>query len=89
MSEDFGQLDIDVYEREQTVSVPVEPVVINAEQPTTDSNIENYTENGEITRNAVTGEYVVWDEIYLGVVCTTQYPKVAEAALKAYAINYL
>ena len=27
MSEDFGQLDIDVYEREQAVSVPVEAVV--------------------------------------------------------------
>ena len=51
--------------------------------------IENYTENGEITFNTETKEYTVWNETYSDTVCVTQYPKVAEAALLAYAENYL
>ena len=48
-----------------------------------------HTENGEITFNTETKEYTVWDESYLDPVCVTNYPKVAEAALVAYADNYL
>ncbi|MFA5670254.1 MAG: hypothetical protein WC967_13510 [Balneolaceae bacterium] len=49
----------------------------------------NYTHNGEITYNTETKQYTVWDETYTYIVCTTNYPKVAEAALKAYCENYL
>lgn len=48
-----------------------------------------YTENGEITYNTLTGEYTVWDETYAYIVCKTNYPKVAEAALQAYDEHYL
>jgi hypothetical protein len=51
--------------------------------------IEKHTKNGEITFNTETKEYVVWNETYSDTVCTTNYPKVAEAALKAYADHYL
>tara|TARA_R110000744_G_scaffold51361_1_gene110621 strand:- start:837 stop:1001 length:165 start_codon:yes stop_codon:yes gene_type:complete len=49
----------------------------------------NYTKNGEITFDDETGEYVVWTECYSDTVCVTNYPKVAEAALKAYGDYYL
>lgn len=48
-----------------------------------------YTENGEITYNPETGEYTVWNELYLDPVCVTNYPLIAEMALKIYAENYL
>lgn len=54
-----------------------------------DDHIEKYTANGEITYNNETKEYTVWCESYADTVCVTNYPKVAEAALKAYADNYL
>jgi len=50
---------------------------------------ERYTENGEITFDTDTREYTVWDECYADKVCVTNYPLVAEAALKAYADYYL
>jgi hypothetical protein len=50
---------------------------------------EKYTKNGEITFNPKTGEYTVWNETYSETVCLTNYPKVAEAALEAYAKHYL
>lgn len=54
-----------------------------------DATIEKYTKNGEITFNTETKEYTVWDENYSDTVCVTNYPKVAEAALDAYAKHYL
>ena len=51
--------------------------------------VEDITENGEITKDLITGEYTVWDETYAYKVCTTSYEKVAFAALQAYADNYL
>lgn len=50
--------------------------------------LENYP-NGEITFNLLTKQYTVWDETYSNTVCTTNYPKVAEAALTAYMEYYL
>ncbi len=57
-----------------------------AEIPSVD---EKYTENGEITFNPITKVYTVWDETYADTVCTTNYPQVALAALKAYGEHYL
>lgn len=57
-----------------------------AEIPSID---EKYTENGEITFNPITKVYTVWDETYADKVCTTNYPQVAIAALKAYSEHYL
>ncbi len=51
--------------------------------------VEKYTEKGEITFNTETREYTVWDETHAFTVCVTNYPLVAEAALKAYCYNYL
>ena len=50
---------------------------------------EMYTANGEITFNTITKVYTVWDETYAFTVCTTNYPQVAIAALKAYCEHYL
>lgn len=51
--------------------------------------IENYTKNGEITYDTETKKYTVWNEVYADIICVTNYPKIAEAALKIYADNYL
>ena len=51
--------------------------------------IIKHTKNGEITFNTATKQYTVWDEVYLDVVCVTNYPLIAEAALKIYCEEYL
>ena len=51
--------------------------------------IINHTKNGEITFNSETGEYIVWDEIYVDKICVTNYPKIAEAALAIYGEHYI
>ena len=79
-------------DEQQTVSVPVEPVVSGIGVGCRNYKGElilNHTKRGEITYNTNTKEYTVWDEVYCDHVCVTNYPKVAEAALRAYAEHYL
>lgn len=58
-------------------------------QASDETVLQRITPNGEITFDPVKREYTVWDETYAYTVCTTNYPKVAEAALKAYGDYYL
>ena len=51
--------------------------------------IKKVTSNGEISFDTETKEYMVWDETYTNWVCKTHYEKIARAALKVYADEYL
>lgn len=65
-----------------------EGVDIGTQEPD-ETVVQRITPNGEITFDPVKREYTVWDETYADTVCTTCYPKVAEAALKAYVDYHL
>jgi len=62
---------------------------INYVEEIKDNEEINYTKNGEITWNKTTGEFKVYNETYTDVICTTQYLKIAEIALKIYAEDFL